>query len=156
MIQNNLAMTSVEVTVGLTPTNLQIMLRVLNGGKHTKVRLVLLVIAGCVALFVSGSVGWRLLERRGLMKADQLELCEIYDRWVEAGRPQGDALFEFLHGRRKDLIATNRYMTIGISNYVTQFGLTQSMSGWAGTLFVTTNRALIWSDASGSMRLIER
>ena len=34
-----------------------------------------------------------------LAHADQIELRATYDRWVEAGRPEGVALQEFLRGR---------------------------------------------------------
>jgi len=114
----------------------------------------LLIIAGAgLALFLAGKV-WRVLEERSLAKADQLELGATYDRWVEAGRPEGERLAEFMKGRNQYLVVTNRSFIIGGTNFATQFAFTQSKSGWAGTLFVTTNRVLIWLDSSGSPELV--
>lgn len=116
-------------------------------------RLVLIIAGAAVALFLAGKV-WRVLEERSLARADQLELGATFDRWVEAGRPDGEKLAEFMKGRNQHLIVTNRSFTIGGTNFTTQFALKQNRSGWAGTLFVTTNRAMIWLDASGQPRLV--
>ena len=118
-------------------------------------RLVLIIAGAVVALFLVGK-GWRVLEERSLARADQLELGATYDRWVEVGRPEGENLAEFMKGRRSDLTVSNRSFTIAGTDFATQFALTQSKSGWAGTLFVTTNRAIIWLDASGQPKLVSR
>ena len=112
-------------------------------------RLLLLILVTVGLLVVLAPQIWRKLEERSLAKADQLELGATYDRWAEAGRPQGERLAEFMRGRRTDLVVSNRSMTINSSNYWTQFALTESKSGWAGTLFVATNRVLIWLDSAG-------
>jgi hypothetical protein len=116
-------------------------------------RLVLIIAGAALALFLAGKV-WRVLEERSLARADQLELGATYDRWLEAGRPEGEKLAEFMKGRRSDLTVSNRSFSIGGTNFATQFALTQSKAGWAGTLFVTTNRAMIWVDASGQPKLV--
>ncbi|SRR6266496_332263 len=117
-------------------------------------RLLLLVVVTVCLLIALAPEIWRKLEERSLAQADQLELRATYDRWMEAGRPQGDKLSEFMHGRRADLVVSNRSLTVNGTNYVTQFALTQSKSGWAGTLFVTTNRVLIWLDSADRPKLV--
>src|ERR1700722_6268767 len=111
----------------------------------TFVRVFLYVALVAVLLFLAGKV-WRGLEDRSLAVADQLGLGGACDRGLEAGRPLGENLLGFMHGRRSDFVVSNRVLTIAGTKFLTQFALTQSMSGLAGTLFVTTNRVLIWLD----------
>jgi hypothetical protein len=113
----------------------------------------LIILSVVLMLFLAGKA-WRILQEKSLARADQLELGATYDRWVEAGRPEGDNLIEFMKGRRPDLTASNFSFAINGVNFATQFALTQSKSGWRGTLFVTTNRVLIWLDSSGQPKLV--
>jgi len=69
-------------------------------------------------------------------------------------RKEGEGLAEFMKGRRLDLTVSNHSFTIGGTNFANQFALTQPKSGWAGTMFVTTNRVLIWLDSSGQPELV--
>lgn len=116
-------------------------------------RIVFIIVGALAILFLAGKV-WRVWEERSLAKADQLELGATYDRWVEAGRPEGEKLGEFMKGRRPDLTFSNRSFTIVGTNFKTQFAFTRSKSGWAGTIFVTTNRVLIWLGTSGQPQVV--
>jgi hypothetical protein len=95
----------------------------------------LMIIAGVVVvLFLAGKI-WRGLEERSLARADQLELAATYDRWIEAGRPEGEKLAKFMNGRNQYLTATNCSFIINGTNFTTQFALKQNMSGWQGDAF---------------------
>jgi hypothetical protein len=101
-----------------------------------------------VAAMVVAGVFWETEARNGLIYADRAVLRATFDRWFEAGQPTGDALCRFMEGRRPDLVMTNRVFVIGGTNYMTQFALTNSMAGLKGTLFISTNRVLIWLDSA--------
>jgi hypothetical protein len=112
---------------------------------------VLVALVLCAALV--GFVWLRINVRHSLDRADGFELTQRLKRWVEAGKPEGEKLAEFMQGRRADVVATNRVFSIGGTNFVTQFAATKPKSGRAGTLFVTTNEVLIWLDSSGRTEL---
>jgi len=112
-----------------------------------------------VALIFCLAVGYyawaRIFVTRRLEHADGVELTQTLKRWVEAGRPEGQTLTEFMRGRRPDLVVSNRLFVIGQTNLVTQFALTNPY-GRTGTLFVTSNEVLIWMDPSGKTELVSR
>jgi len=108
----------------------------------------ILILTGIVLLALAANQVWRILKQRSIAASDQLELRATFDRWVEAGRPEAERLEGFMRGRRPDLTVTNRSFAIAGTNYYTQFAFTEPRSGWDGMLFVTTNRVLIWLDAS--------
>ena len=119
----------------------------------TEMRLLLIIVSAAVAFFLVLK-GWRVLMERSLARADQLELGATFDRWNEAGRPDGERLLEFMKGRNPSLSVSNRSINISGQDFTTQFASTQSRSGWEGTLFVTTNRVLIWLNASGQPEIV--
>jgi hypothetical protein len=90
---------------------------------------------------------------RGLDRADAFELTQHLNRWIEAKRPEGEKLVEFMKGRRQDLVVTNRAFVIGGTNLVTQFAVTKLKSGRPGAFFVTTNEVLIRVDSSDRAEL---
>lgn len=110
-----------------------------------------------VILIACAGVGYYLWARiyvtRSLHRADGIELTQTLKRWVEAGRPEGETLTEFMRGRRQDLVVSNRSFTIGGTNYGTQFAVTKPKSQRPGTLFVTTNEVLIWLAPTGQAEL---
>jgi hypothetical protein len=108
---------------------------------------VTLVVMGAFLAFLLAAAIWRKVEDETLVKADEIELGATYDRWVEAGRPEGERLAEFMKGRRSDLIIVSRSFIIEGTNFGTQFGLMQPKSRRIGTLYVTTNRVFISMDA---------
>jgi hypothetical protein len=91
---------------------------------------------------------WFQASRQSLNRADEFELSSGLERWIEAGSPQGESLSEFMRGRRRDFVFTNRVFNIFGTNCSTIFALTNSKSGHVGTLFITTNKDLIWLDLS--------
>jgi hypothetical protein len=109
----------------------------------------LIVVAVVLCAALVGFVWLRVNVRHSLDRADGFELTQLLKRWAEAGKPQGDKLAEFMQGGRPDVVATNRVLTIGGTNFATQFAVTKPKSGRAETLFVTTNEVLIWLDSSG-------
>jgi hypothetical protein len=90
---------------------------------------------------------------KSLQRADEVELTQTLRRWMEEGRPEGEALTEFMQGRRQDLVVSNRTFTVRGTNYKTQFAVTTPKSQRLGTLFITTNEALIWCSPSGQLKL---
>lgn len=111
-------------------------------------------------LIVCAAIGYyvwaRIFVTRSLHQADIIELTQTLKRWVEAGRPEGEALTEFMRGRRRDLVVSNRSFTIGGTNYLTLLAVTQPKSQRPGTLFVTTNEVLIWLAPDGQSQLVPR
>ena len=106
-----------------------------------------------VVLLVLLFVMFRTAKNHSLDRFDGFGLTQIRQRWVEAGKPEGDKLTEFMQGRHADLVVSNRVFGIGGTNYVTQFAVTKPKSQRAATLFVTTNEVLIWLDSSGNVEI---
>jgi hypothetical protein len=98
---------------------------------------------------------WSGLKRNTLAFADKTELRETYNRWREAGRPQGVALEGFLKGRRRDLVICTQVFTLGNTSYVGLFALTNSTAGYFGTLIITTNTVLLWQEQNGKLSLTD-
>jgi hypothetical protein len=113
-------------------------------------RLSIFIMGAAVLLAIGASLVWPVVQRRSLAQADAAELRATYDRWTEAGRPEGAKLAEFISGRRKDLVQTNRSFVIGQAQYVTVMAFTQPMQDNGGTLFITTNKVLIWLPPHGN------
>ena len=90
---------------------------------------------------------------RSLDRADAIELKLYFQRWLEAGRPQGDNLKKFLHGRRPDILNTNISIFVDGVEYKTEFAVTKPKSGSLRTLFVTTSTNFIWLNKSGSKEI---
>jgi len=111
----------------------------------------LLAVALCVA--VVGFFWIRFNVNYSLDRADGFELTQSLKRWIEAGRPEGEKLTEFMQGRRADIVVSNRVFGIGGTNYVTQFAVTKPKSHKAATIFVTTNEVLTWLDSSGNVKI---
>lgn len=112
----------------------------------------MLIVCAAIGLYV-----WaRIYVTRSLHQADIIELTLTLKRWVEAGQPEGEALAEFMRGRRQDLVVSNRSFMIEGTNYLTQFAVTQPKSRRPGTLFVTTNEVLIWLAPNGQSKLVPR
>lgn len=111
----------------------------------------LLAVALCTA--VVGFFWIRFNVNHSLNRADGFELTQSLKRWIEAGKPEGEKLTEFMRGRRADLVVSNRVFGIGGTNYVTQFAVTKPKSQKAATIFVTTNEVLIWLDSSDNVEI---
>lgn len=112
----------------------------------------LLILCAVAGYFIWASI----FITQSLHRADIVELTQTLKRWIEAGRPEGKALSDFMHGRRPDLVVSNRLVTIEGTNFATQFALTTPKSQRPGTLFVTTNEVLIWVRSTGEAELVER
>lgn len=112
------------------------------------------ILAVVVGAVVFGGIG--LLsqqQRRSLRVAEQAGLLATFDRWVEAGRPNGEALEAFMNGRRVDfLVDTQRFEVSGMS-YVGILARTNLVSEHRGRFVVTTNRVVLWVDTDGSVEI---
>src|SRR5438445_10649611 len=89
-----------------------------------------------ILVFCVGLVGFfwlRLSFRQSLDRADGFELTQRLKRWVEAGKPEGEKLTEFMQGRRPDIVVSNKLFAIGGTNFVTQSALTKPKSGSCAT-----------------------
>jgi len=95
---------------------------------------------------------FRTAKFHSLDRFDGVGLTETVQRWVEAGKPNGEKLTEFMRGR-SDFVVSNRVFGIGGTNYATLFAVTKPRSHRDATLFVTTNKVLIWLDSSGNAKI---
>jgi len=116
----------------------------------------LVVLGSLIGLAAVSIVLWLKSERMNFAEDDKTNLSYSYDRWAEAGRPLGADISNFMRGRDAYLTLTNRTIMIESSNYFTLFALKELGSGYQGTLYVTTNRELIWVDSSGAPHLAKR
>src|SRR5438874_5402409 len=106
-----------------------------------KLLVMVLALLFCTAV---GYYAWsRMFVSRAIQRADSIELTQTVKRWLEAGAPKGDDLLAFLHGRRADLVVSNRIFVFGQSNLATEFALT-NLHARSGTLFVTSKEVLVW------------
>lgn len=95
-------------------------------------------------LIVLTYFGWNYLEQRTNSHAEQIALRAVFDRWVDAGRPTGEQLSKFMVGRRDVFFNTQMY-SIGGTNYIGQFALTNLVSHERGIFVITTNKILIFA-----------
>jgi len=79
----------------------------------------------------------------------------MLQRWVEAGKPEGENLTKFMQGRRSGLIVSNQTFEIGATNHFTQFAVIGVRTHGNATLFVTTNQVLIWLNRSGIVEIYQ-
>lgn len=107
---------------------------------------------GFVALVVALFIMFRTAKNHSLDRFDGVGLTQTVQRWVEAGKPEGKKLAEFMQGR-SDFVVSNQVLSIGGTNYATQFAVTKPRSHRDATLFVTTNKVLIWLDTSGDVEI---
>jgi hypothetical protein len=114
----------------------------------------LLLFVSVVLLFVLGICTFVYLQRTSLSKAQQVELRATYDRWIEAGRPEGSSLADFMKGRNRDLVVCSKLFAVDTTNYVGQFALTNLALGKNGMLVITTNKVLLWVNTSGVVSVI--
>lgn len=93
------------------------------------------VVLICVGIiwFVNG-------QRRTLESVDEIEVKGVYLAWIEAGRPNGKALNEFLTGRRKDIVVLNTVIPFQGSNVHALLCVTNTYG--RQTLVVCTNGLL--------------
>ncbi|MEO6034814.1 MAG: hypothetical protein ABIQ35_06140 [Verrucomicrobiota bacterium] len=110
-------------------------------------------IGGLLLLCVGMYVVLGILENRSLERADYLYLGATYERWREAGQPDGDKLKDFLQGRRADLIFYNQTFVLHGTNYLGEFAFTKPWKSDSGYLVITTNKILLWSGGDGKARL---
>jgi hypothetical protein len=103
-----------------------------------------------VVLLVVLFIMLRSAKNHSLDRVDGVGLTETVQRWVEAGKPEGDKLSEFMQDRN-DFVVSNRVFDIGGTNYTTLFAVTNPRSHRDATLFVTTNKVLIWLESSGNV-----
>jgi len=108
-----------------------------------------------ICLIVLAWCGRIYIQQKSLGNADQVELRATFDRWIEAGRPSGEALSKFMRGRRSDLVVNTQIFLVKGTNYSAQFALTNQMSGNEGLLVITTNKILLQVGASGSANIID-
>jgi hypothetical protein len=96
----------------------------------------------------------RTAKDQSLDRVDGVGLTQLVQRWIEAGKPEGEKLTEFMQARIGDpIVVSNRAFEIGGTNYVTQFAAVKLRSNRDATLFVTTNKVLIWLHASGRVEI---
>jgi hypothetical protein len=112
------------------------------GGQWLIIALILCGLGGGYFLLV-GTV------RNSVYRAEAAKVRAYLYYWVEAGRPEGDALNEFMQRRRDGVIVTNRVLTIGGTNYSTLFAFPNpnGNSGVGGV--ITTNGVLMTIDKEG-------
>jgi hypothetical protein len=111
-----------------------------------------------IALIVCGLGGGYLLlvgmVRNSVYRAEAAKVRAYLYYWVEAGRPEGEALKQFMQRGSDGVITTNRVLSIGGTNYFTLFSL-PNPNGNAGVeaFYVTTNSILISIDKNGRAQI---
>ncbi len=98
--------------------------------------------------------GWKLVHRRSLRVAEQVQLTATYDRWVEAGRPEGADLDSFLRGRGDDFVVDTGHFRIGQTSYVGILARTNLVSIPGARLVVSTNRVVLLVPNDGAPRVM--
>ena len=98
--------------------------------------------------------GWKLVHRRSLRVAEQVQLTATYDRWVEAGRPEGEDLDSFLRGRGADFVVDTSHFRIGQTSYVGILARTNLASIPGARLVVSTNRVVLLVPNQGRPRVM--
>jgi hypothetical protein len=83
-------------------------------------------------------------------------LASLYERWIEAGKPEGQLLAEFMQKQPSETAVSNRVFLIGGTNFVTQFALTKPKGTRSRVLFVTQDGALIRVNSSGRIELFSK
>jgi hypothetical protein len=82
---------------------------------------------------------------KSLISSQGGEIWGVYRQWVDAGRPSGPALRVFLKDLRKDKWEVlEKEITIEGLIYHTLFSDPSVRPDLKGTLYVTTNGAVIW------------
>jgi hypothetical protein len=108
------------------------------------------IVAFVLCALVGALLYLRQLVIQSVFRAEAIQLPLLLDRWIEAGRPEGDELKEFMRGRREDIVVTNRLVNVGGSNYSTRFSLTNPNSNAGVSEFlITTNGILIMINKNG-------
>jgi hypothetical protein len=129
------------------------MKRVNSKARHSNILWPSIAFVLCV-LLGGGFLLLRRLVSNSVYHAEAIQLPQFLDRWVEVGRPEGEALNQFMKGRRTDLVATNRVVRVGETDYATQFSLsTPNSHTGVETFLITTNRLLISIDKKGRAQL---
>jgi hypothetical protein len=100
------------------------------------------------------AVGWKFLHQRSFRIAEQVELLATYDRWVEAGRPEGAGLEAFLSGRGTDLLIDTGHFKTGRDSFVGILARTNLVSVPNGKLVITTNRVVLLVPDRGRVRVV--
>ncbi len=95
-----------------------------------------------------------ILTQRSLRRATTAELRLLLTRWVEAGKPTETPLKAFMSGRGAEFVVSNRNITLGDSNFVTQFATVRPKSGEEATVFITTNGICIWWPKVGKPKIV--
>jgi hypothetical protein len=91
------------------------------------------------------------IKGRSLNVADEAELRSTYDRWVEAGRPGGGKLSEFMQGRDPRIFVNIETLNLNGTNVQIQFTMTNLSSGEAGILMISNFKVLIKKQSDGSV-----
>ena len=107
-----------------------------------------------VAVAVIGGIGLLgYLQKRSLRAAEEVHLMAVYDRWVEAGQPYGEALGVFMNGRGKDFLVDTQRFEVSGKFYFGILARTNLVSERRGRFVITTNRVVLWVDNDGSARI---
>ena len=92
--------------------------------------------------------------KEGIYRVEARELPLLVDRWIEAGKPEGEALKEFMRNRRAVLLETDQLIEIEGQVYRTKFALTDPNEILeVQSFFITTNKVLIQIDKDGRAKL---
>jgi hypothetical protein len=86
---------------------------------------------------------------KGLRHSDCLDLISTWEHWTEAGRPQGEALSNYMRGRYNMLVNTQVFEIQGVL-YQGQFEYLHPRSGPVDRLLITTNGILVCVKPNGT------
>jgi hypothetical protein len=93
-------------------------------------------------------------EWKSVRHSDCLDLISTWEHWTEAGRPQGEALSNFMYGRNYVLVNTQVLEIQGVL-YQGQFEHRNPRSGPEARLLITTNGILVCVKPDGIVEEIK-
>jgi hypothetical protein len=93
--------------------------------------------------------------RRQSIRLTRLDLEGILTLWIREGRPEGEALQEFMKTNNYSsahFLVSNISCTIDGTNLETKF----AKLAMSGTLFVTTNKVIVLMEGSRPPRIVQK
>jgi hypothetical protein len=89
----------------------------------------------------------------GLQGAARAELRSALSRWHSAKAEGTTDLEALMHQMPSHLVASNRVLTVGETNYISIFANTRVSEG--GTMFITSNGVVILLDSAGRLHVLQ-
>jgi hypothetical protein len=124
--------------------------------KRTGISVVVVaLIPPLIAVFLLRDQIWTQIKKKSLLVADEAELRSTYDRWLEAGKPSGADLTNFMQGRNPRIFIKSANFNLNGSNVQTLLAMTNLSSGESGALIITMSKLLMKQEVNGVIFPVE-